>query len=114
MSPDDSIHRSDPNPFQRVDPEWTDVVLKILPGLYREGDVSGDEDSDFVYAATFVAVGVELKRGATPEAVRQQRSQILRDIDATDRPVYDKEHFAAIFARAVDDALAGREPCVLH
>jgi len=101
-------------PIQSVDPEWADVIMKILPQLYRTGDVTGNDDCVFVYAATFAAVGTELKRGAPLEAVRKQKSRILRDIDGTDRPAYDKEHFAALFARAVDDALAGREPCVLH
>jgi hypothetical protein len=106
MIPEDPIHDGDP--------EWTDVVMKVLPEMYRTGDVTGHDDGVFVYASTFAAVDDELKRGATAEAVREQTSQILRDIDRTDRPTYDKEHFAALFARAVDDALAGREPCVLH
>jgi hypothetical protein len=106
MIPDD--------PIRSVEPEWTDVVMKILPQMYRAGEVTGNDDCVFVYATTFAAVGVELLRGAPLEAVREQRSRILRYIDGTDRPAYDKEHFAALFARAVDDALAGREPCVLH
>ena len=106
MIPDD--------PIQAVDPEWTDVIMKILPQMYRTGDVTGNDDCIFVYATTFAAVGAELMRGAPLEAVRSQKSRILRFIDGTDRPDYDKEHFAAIFARAVDDVLAGREPCVLH
>jgi hypothetical protein len=105
MIPDDAI--------RRLNPEWADVVMKILPHLYRTGNVTGD-DCVFVYAATFAAVGFELKRGATAEAVREQTSRILQYIDGTDRPTYDKEHFAALFARAVYDALEGRAPCVLH
>jgi hypothetical protein len=114
MISDDSNHRNDPNAARHVGPEWTDVVMKVLPALYCSGGVTGYDDSDFIYAATFTAVGAELKRGATPEAVREQRSRILHEIDGTDRPIYDKEQFAATFARAVDDALTGREPCVLH
>jgi len=106
MIPDD--------PIRHLDPEWTDVVMRILPRLYEAGNVTADDDCVLVYGATFAAVGVELDRGATSEAVREQTSQILQYIDATDRPDYDKEHFAAVFARAVDDALAGRAPCVLH
>ncbi len=102
------------DPIYQTDPEWADVVMKILPRMYQTGDVTGNDDCVFVYATTFSAVGVELKRGATAEAVRQQRSRILRDIDRTDRPIYDKEHFAALFARAVDDAIEGRPPCTLH
>jgi hypothetical protein len=106
MIPNDPIHF--------VDPEWGDVVMKILPQMYRTGDVTGNDHCVFVYATTFAAVGVELKRGATVEEVREQTSRILRYIDETDRPAYDKEHFAALFARAVDDAIEGRAPCVLH
>ncbi len=97
-----------------IDPAWADVVMKILPEMYRSGDVTGDDDSVFVYANTFFAVGAELKRGATAEAIREQTTQVLKYIDETDRPTYDKEHFAALFARAVDDAIEGRPPCVLH
>jgi hypothetical protein len=103
-----------PEPIQLADPEWADVVMKLLPDLYRSGEVTGNDDCVFVYAATFAAVGVELKRGATAGAVREQTSRVLQYIDEMDRPAYDKEHFAALFARAVDDALAGRAPCVLH
>jgi hypothetical protein len=67
-----------------------------------------------VYASTFFAVGEELKRGATAQAIREQTSEILRYIDESDRSLYDKEQFAALFARAVDDALEGRAPCILH
>jgi hypothetical protein len=100
------------NPTHDIDPGWVDVVMKKLPKMYRTGVLTGNEE--FVYASTFFSVGMELKRGATVEAVRQQRSQILRSIDRTDRSVYDKELFAALFARAVDDALEGRPPCILH
>jgi len=100
------------NPTHDIDPGWVDVVMKFLPKMYRTGVLTGNEE--FVYASTFFAVREELKRGATAGAVRQQTSQILRSIDETDRSPYDKEHFAALFARAVDDALEGRLPCVLH
>ena len=100
------------NPIHDIEPGWVDVVMKFLPKMYQTGVLTGNEE--FVYASTFFAVGEELKRGATAEAVREQTSQILRAIDGTDRSAYDKEHFAALFARAVDDALEGRPPCVLH
>jgi hypothetical protein len=56
----------------------------------------------------------ELRRGATAVEIRGQASRILRYIDQADRDVYDREQFAALFARAVGDALDGRAPCVLH
>jgi hypothetical protein len=98
MIPDDPNHS--------VDPEWADVVMEILPCLYR----TGDDDSAFVYAATFVAVGVELERGARADVVRERTDRVLQHIDGTDRPSPEKKRFAALFARAVDDALAGRAP----
>jgi hypothetical protein len=97
-----------------TDPEWCDVVMRVLPTMYRLGEVNGNDDCIFVYATTFYSVKEELRRGATDEAVREQRTRILEYIDETDRPDHDKEQFAAPFARAVDDALAGREPCVLQ
>jgi hypothetical protein len=106
MIPNDLIHNSDP--------EWADVVMKMLPSMYQKGIVGGSDDCIFVYATTFFAVAAEVERGATAEAVREQKSRILRYIDKADRPVHDKEHFAAVFARAVDDAIEGRTPCVLH
>ena len=102
------------NPPYDIDPEWIDVVMKVLPNMYRSGNVTGDDDSVFVYANTFFAVGMELKRGATVKAIREQTTRVLKYIDETDRPLYDKEHFAALFARAVDDAIEGRPPYVLH
>ena len=63
------------NPIHSVEPEWTDVVLKILPQMYRMGTVTGNDDCVFVYATTFAAVDVERKRGATVEAVRKQTSR---------------------------------------
>jgi hypothetical protein len=99
---------------QIADPEWCDVVMRILPVMYRHGEVSGSDDCVFVYATTFFAVHEQLRRGATDEAVRQQRSRILQYIDRTDRSDHEKEQFAAPFARAVDDALEGRSPCVLQ
>jgi hypothetical protein len=102
------------NPMPDIDPEWADVVMKILPTMFRLGGVTGGDDFVFVYANTFFAVGEELKRGVTAEMIREHAKRILRYIDDTDRPAYDKEHFAALFARAVDDAIEGRPPCVLH
>jgi hypothetical protein len=95
-----------------ADPGWVDVAMKCLPRMYRTGVLTGNEE--FVYASTFFAVGEELKRGATSEAIREQASRILQYVDETDRSAYDKEYFAALFARAVDDALEGRSPCMLH
>jgi hypothetical protein len=99
---------------QTTEPEWCDVVMRDLPKMYRLGEVNGTDDCVFVYATTFFSVKEELRRGATDEAVRQQRSRILEYIDETDRSDHDKEQFAAPFARAVDDALQGRSPCVLQ
>ena len=99
---------------QTTEPKWCDVVMRMLPTLYRLGEVNGTDDCVFVYATTFFSVKEELRRGATDEAVRQQRSRILEYIDETDRSDHDKEQFAAPFARAVDDAIEGRSPCVLQ
>jgi hypothetical protein len=96
------------------EPDWCDVVMKILPRMYRLGHVSGRDDYLFVYATAFFSVGEELRRGATDEQIRRQRSRILNFIDRAHRPERDKELFAAPFARAVDDALEGRSPCVLQ
>jgi hypothetical protein len=95
-------------------PQWCDAVMRTLPEMYRRGDVNGLDDSDFVYAVTFFSVKEEVRRGASQRAVRKQRSRVLRTIDRTDRSDYDKEQFAGPFSRAVDDALAGRSPCVLQ
>jgi hypothetical protein len=100
--------------FPTHDPHWCDAVMKFLPRMYRLGQVSGRDDYLFVYATTFYSVGEELRRGATDDEIRRQRSQILQDIDRVHRPEYDKELFAAPFARAVDDALEGRSPCALQ
>jgi hypothetical protein len=97
-----------------ADPVWCDVVMQNLPIMYRLGEVTGYDHCVFVYATTFFAVQEQMRRGATDEAVREQRSRILKCIDGTDRPDRDKEQFAAPFARAVDDALEGRSPCVLQ
>jgi hypothetical protein len=86
-------------------------VLRELPHLYR---AFGFFRAEFVYGLAYFSVLEELRRGATARAIRRQRSQILRTIDATDRPSHDKEAFASFLARAVDDALAGRAPCILH
>ena len=96
------------------EPEWCDVVMRRMPRMFRRGEVNGTDDYMFVYASTFFSVKEEVRRGASHEAIRHQRSQILRYIDGTDGTDYDKEQFAGPFARAVDDALAGRSPCVLQ
>ena len=100
--------------IQSTEPEWCDVVMRHLPRMYQLGEVNGYDDCVFVYATTFFSVKAELRRGATDEEVRQQRSRILQSIDGTDRSDHDKEQFAAPFARAVDDAIEGRSPCVLQ
>ena len=97
-----------------IDPEWSDIVMRSLARMYRRGEVNGFDDSLFIYANTFFSVKEEVRRGATPEAVRDQKSRVLEDIEGTDRPDHDKEQFAGPFARAVDDALAGRSPCMLQ
>ena len=97
-----------------ADPAWCDVVMKVLPGMYRRGEVNGCDDCVFVYATTFFSVIEELRRGATDDAVRRQKSRILEYIDETDRPDHDKEQFAGPFARAVEDALEGRSPCLMQ
>ncbi len=95
-----------------ISSECVDVVMKELPELFCSLGFAGD--AEFVYGVTYFSVQEEQRRGATPEEIREQRRQILRRIDATDRPLHDSECFAAFFARAVEDALEGREPCVLH
>jgi hypothetical protein len=100
-------------PAHDVQPEWSDVVMKALPVMYRLGELNGIDDCVFVYATVFFSVKEELRRGAPDHAIRQQARSILRYIDTSDRPENDKEQFAAPFARAVEDALEGRPPCVL-
>ncbi len=95
------------------EPGWCDVVMRVLPRMYSLGQVNGMDDFVFVYANTYFSVREELRRGATDIAVRQQRRRILRFVDRTSRSEHDKEQFAGPFARAVDDALEGRPPCVL-
>jgi hypothetical protein len=95
-------------------PTWCDAVMRALPRLYRQGKVNGVDHCVFVYANIFFSVKEALRRGATGEAVRQHRTRILRYIDGTSRSDHDKEQFAGAFARAVDDALEGRSPCVLQ
>ena len=97
-----------------LDPQWGDLVMRELPAMYQAGRVTMHEDMRFVYAATFFAVGEQLKKGVTSAAIRQQTSRVLRSVDKSARPAREKEHFAALFARAVADAIAGRPPCVLH
>jgi hypothetical protein len=92
--------------------ECVDVVMKELPEMYCSQGLAVDEE--FVYGVTYFSVQEEQRRGATADEIREQRSQILRRVDETDRPPHDSEVFAAFFARAVDDALEGRAPCVLH
>jgi len=95
-----------------ISPECVDVVMKELPEMFCSLGFAGDEE--FVYGVTYFAVREEQRRGATADEIREQTSQILRRIDETDRPAHDSELFAALFARAVDDALEGRTPCLLH
>jgi hypothetical protein len=94
-------------------PMWCDAAMRALPKMYLQGAVNGADDCIFVYANTFFSVKEALRRGATGEAVRRHRTRILRYIDGAPRPDHDKEQFAGVFARAVDDALEGRSPCVL-
>jgi hypothetical protein len=100
------------NPIQHISPECVDVVMKELPEMYCSTCAAGNEE--FIYGVTYFAVREELRRGATAGEIRTQRSQILRHIDRTGQAYHDDELFAALFARAVDDALEGRSPCVLH
>jgi hypothetical protein len=100
------------NSTQQISPECVDVVMKVLPAMYCSLGFAGDEE--FVYGVTYFAVHEEMRRGATAGEIRGQTSQILRRVDKTNHPHHDKEQFAALFARAVDDALEGRTPCVLH
>jgi hypothetical protein len=105
---------NDVTPMPSDDPEWADVVMKTLPGLYVSGHITGGDDFVFVYATTFFAVGQELQHGATAGQVRAQLSELLRFIDESGWSTHDKELFAALVARAADDAIEGRAPCVLH
>jgi len=100
------------NPIPHISAECIDVVMRELPEMFCSLGFAGDEE--FVYGVTYFSVQEEQRRGASADEIREQRSQILRRIDATDRPPHDSELFAAFFARAVDDALEGRSPCVLH
>jgi hypothetical protein len=100
------------DPTPHIDPECIDVVMKELPELFCSWGFAGDEE--FVYGVTYFSVQEEQRRGATADEIREQRSQILRRIDEINGPPHDSEFFAAFFARAVEDALEGREPCVLH
>jgi hypothetical protein len=102
------------NRTQTHDTEWEDAVMRKLPRMYRMGQVSGRDDYLFVYATTFFSAKEELRRGATHHEMRRQRRRILRYIDKVQRSEHDKELFAAPFARAFDDALAGRSPCILQ
>jgi hypothetical protein len=95
-----------------ISSECVDVVMKELPEMFCSLGFAGDEE--FVYGVTYFSVQEEQRRGATADEIRAQRSQILRRIDATNRPLHDSEYFASFFARAVEDALEGREPCLLH
>jgi hypothetical protein len=100
------------NPVLAISPECVDVVMRELPKMYRASGFVGADD--VVYGLTYFAVREELRRGATAGAIRRQTSQILRYVDRSDRPPHDQEQFAAVLARAVDDALEGRTPCILH
>jgi hypothetical protein len=99
-------------PTPHISPECVDVVMKELPEMFCSLGFAGDEE--FVYGVTYFAVQEEQRRGTTADEIRVQTTQILRRIDTTNRPAHDTELFAALFARAVDDALTGREPCALH
>jgi hypothetical protein len=104
-------------PHRRIrtdDPDWCDVVMRVLPRMYRLGQLSGHDDYLFVYTSTFFSAKEELRRGAPQKDLRGQTSRILRYIDRSHRSEHDKELFAAPFARAVDDAIEGRPPCVLQ
>jgi hypothetical protein len=96
------------------DADWCDVVMRVLPRMYRLGHVSGHDDYYFVYATTFFSAKEELRRGALQKDVRRQKTRILRYIDRSHRSEHDKELFAAPFARAVEDAIEGRPPSVLQ
>ena len=98
--------------FADIDPGCVDVVMKELPEMYCADGLPGNEW--LVYGLVYHAAREELRRGATAVEIRGQTSRILRYIDQSDRDVYDKEQFAALFARAVGDALEGRAPCILH
>jgi hypothetical protein len=102
------------NRTHTYDPEWEDAVMRMLPRMYRNGQVSGRNACLFVYVTTFFSAKEELRRGATHHQMRRQRRRILRYIDQVQRSEHDKELFAAPFARAVDDAIAGRSPCILQ
>ena len=78
-----------------TEPLWCDVVMRMLPGMYHLGEVIAQDDYVFVYSTTFLSAREEMRRGATDEAIRRQRSRILRFIDEADRSDYDKELFAA-------------------
>jgi hypothetical protein len=100
------------NPSPHIRAECVDVVMKELPEMFCSLGLAVDEG--FVYGVTYFSVQEEQRRGATADEIREQRRQILRRVDTIDRPPHDSEVFAAFFARAVDDALEGRAPCVLH
>jgi hypothetical protein len=99
-------------PFAAIDPECVDVVMKELPKMYCAEGLPADHG--LVYGLAYHSACEELRRGATAAEIRSQTTRILRYIDQSDRDPYDKEQFAALFARAVGDALEGRPPCVLH
>jgi hypothetical protein len=98
--------------FVEIDPGCVDVVMIELPKMYHAGGVRTDQIA--VYGLAYYATLEELRRGATAAEIRVQTSKILRYIDQSARDVYDKEQFAAFFARAVDDAIDGHTPCLLH
>jgi hypothetical protein len=100
--------------FRSISSDWADTFMKLLPELYQSGNVTGSEDFVFVYTTTFFAAGEKLHRGTTAREVRAETSRLLQSIDETEQPVHDKELFAALVARAVDDAIEGRPPCLLH
>src|SRR5260370_12089952 len=91
-----------------IRPECVDVVMEELPRMYRAGGLAGE--AEFVYGVTYFAVREELRRGATAPAIRRQTSQILHDVDETDRLPHDKEHFPALLPRALDHPPQARTP----
>ncbi len=106
----------------QISSECVDVVMKELPDLFCRLGFAGD--AEFVYGVTYFSVQEEQRRGATAAEIRAQRSQILRRIDATNRPPHDSEAFASFFARsrrrrarrprAVLVALSRRTPDLSH
>ncbi len=49
-----------------IDPEWSDVVMRTLPRMYRRGEVNGLDDFLFIYANTFFSVKEQVRRAQRP------------------------------------------------